>query len=99
MLPSTVVLATPEQEGLVRELLSAYLGELGVRSAYRYLPLYWQEPERFPYVIVAARKIVGFALVRQVGSAAQFEMAEFYVVPRQRRRGIGRSAASIGASS
>jgi predicted acetyltransferase len=88
-----VVPATPEQEGLVGRSLSAYLAELGVPSAYPYLPLYWREPERFPYVIVAGSEIVGFALVRKIEAAAQFEMAEFYVVPTHRRIGIGRRAA------
>ena len=88
-----VALATPEQEGLIYRLLSAYLAELGVQSAYPYLALYWQEPERFPYVIVAGSEIVGFALVREVGAAPHFEMAEFYVMPSRRRIGFGRRAA------
>ena len=93
MSADTVVLATPEQEGLICGLLAAYLAELGVQSAYPYLPLYWQEPERFPYVIFAGSEIVGFALVREVGVAPEFEMAEFYVMPSHRRIGIGRRAA------
>ena len=66
--------------------------ELGVHRL-PVLPLYWQEPERFPYVIAAGSEIVGFALVREVGAAPQFEMAEFYVMPSRRRIGIGRRAA------
>ena len=94
MSAATVVLAAPEQKSLMFGLLSAYLTELGTPSApYPYLPLYWREPERFPYVIVAGVEIVGFALVRQVGVASEFEMAEFYVVPGHRRAGIGRRAA------
>jgi predicted acetyltransferase len=90
----TVALASLEQESLLRGLLAAYLAELGVQSAYPYLPLYWQEPDRFPYVIGAGSEIVGFALVREVGPVPQFEMAEFYVIPSRRRIGIGRAAAS-----
>ena len=92
MLAVTVSLATPEQEGLVCGLLSAYLAELDVQSTYPYLSFYWQEPERFPYVIAADDEIVGFALVREVGTDPSFEMAEFYVMPGHRRVGIGRKA-------
>jgi predicted acetyltransferase len=93
MTAATVVLATPEQEGLIHGFLSAYLAELGVQSAYPYLPLYWREPGRYPYVIVANSELVGFALVRTSGVGPQFEMAEFYVMPSHRRIGIGRRAA------
>jgi predicted acetyltransferase len=90
----TVALASSEQQGLIGGLLKAYLAELGVEEAYPYLPLYWQEPNRLPYVIGVGNELVGFALVRDVEVAPLFEMAEFYVVPSYRRLGIGRAAVS-----
>jgi predicted acetyltransferase len=76
--------------------------ELGVngRFGYEKLPLYWSEPERrFPFLIHVGARIAGFALVTRgspaFGDPADFDVAEFFVVRRYRRSGVGRRAAFL----
>jgi predicted acetyltransferase len=84
--------ATIEQAELLRTLLHDCLSELGASTEYPYLPLYWEEAGRKPYLFFIEGRVAGFALVREVG-ASVWEMAEFWVAPAYRRAGIGRAAA------
>ena len=59
---------------------------------YPYLNIYWREDERFPYLLYDGGKLVGFALVRQDGE--HWEMAEYYIIPEFRRRGLGEACAA-----
>lgn len=57
----------------------------------------WTNPRRHPYFIVADGRLSGFAIVDE-GSAVRddpgvIDMAEFFVMRRYRRRGVGRTAA------
>ncbi len=61
-------------------------GEFG----YRYLDHYWTENDRAAFLLRVDGHWAGFALVRRT---AQFDMAEFFVMRKYRRRGIGRKAA------
>lgn len=67
------------------------------RFGYRDLALYWSEPDRHAFLLRVDGKLAGFALVRRVLGAsikeAVWDMAEFFVVRGQRRRGIGVGAA------
>lgn len=74
-------------------LLPGYLRGLGVDAHYPYLPLYWTEAGRFPYLIREQGRTAGFALVRQLPDSGAFEMAEFCVLPDFRARGLGAQAA------
>lgn len=70
------------------------------RFGYPRLPLYWSEPDRrFAFVIHADDQIAGFALVTRgaPGSADAdvFDVAEFFVLRRYRRLGVGRAAALL----
>jgi len=73
------------------------VGEDG-RFGYPQLPSYWTEPDRrFPFLIRNHGRVAGFALVTQ-GSPASDEphvhdVAEFFVLRRARRSGVGRAAA------
>jgi predicted acetyltransferase len=60
------------------------------RFGYRYLDHYWTEHDRHPYLITVGSRIAGMALVRQ---GPPHSMAEFLVMPRYRRAGVGRFAA------
>lgn len=62
------------------------------RFEYRYLDHYWAEPGRHPYLIIADGAIAGMALVRE---GSPHSMAEFLVMPRYRRSGVGASAARL----
>lgn len=85
---------------VVRQLLefNAYefsrLDELDLddhgRFGYRYLDHYWKEADRHPYLIRARGRIAGMALVRE---GPPCTMAEFLIMPKYRRAGIGTAAA------
>jgi predicted acetyltransferase len=68
------------------------------RFGYDRLPSYWREPERrFPFLIRVGGELAGFALVTRGSPAtedpADLDVAEFFVLRRYRRRGVGRQAA------
>ena len=90
---SFVLAATEDQLPLVQAMLAAHLAELGGPPDYPYLPRYWQEPGRFVFVI-GHGAAEGFALVRRVPESGVHELAEFYVCPESRRRGLGARAVS-----
>ena len=69
---------------------------------YRYLDLYWTESGRHPFLIRVEDKLAGFALVRQGPSltdkstsseGACTHMAEFFILRKYRRHGVGARAA------
>ena len=62
------------------------------------LDAYWQDDHRHPFLIRVDGRLAGFALVagrsRLTGRAGVFDMAEFFVMRKYRRRGVGFAAAS-----
>jgi predicted acetyltransferase len=78
------------------EFVPSEIGEDG-RFGYPYLAAYWQERDRFPFLIRVDTQLAGCALVRQgsmlSGDPHVMDMAEFFILRRWRRRGIGRTAA------
>ncbi|HEY2404658.1 MAG TPA: GNAT family N-acetyltransferase [Polyangiaceae bacterium] len=106
----TLVPATPADANLLSNLLELYTHDLSAafsvelgadgRFGYQKLPLYWAEPERrFPFLIKRDARVVGFALVTRGSPAIDdpdvFDIAEFFVLRRYRREGVGRSAARL----
>ena len=107
--PTVEVREAPiEQKPVLERLAQLYLydfsefaggdvGESGLFEYMAYLGDYWREPDRFPFLIRADGKIAGFALVaphsalRQSGPVSW--MAEFFVMRKYRRQGVGRAAA------
>jgi predicted acetyltransferase len=76
--------------------------ELGTdgRFGYDTLPLYWSEPDcRFPFLIRYGTRVAGFVLVTRGSPASDdpgvFDVAEFFVIRRHRRSGVGRRAAFL----
>jgi predicted acetyltransferase len=67
------------------------------RFGYGDLPLYWSEPDRHAFLLKVDGSLAGFALVKRMSATAGdeivWDMAEFFVVRGQRRRGIGVEAA------
>ncbi|HGM6702258.1 TPA: GNAT family N-acetyltransferase [Serratia marcescens] len=84
--------ASLSQRPLLAAMLSDCLRELGADGDYPYLPLYWREVGRYPYLMLSDRQTAGFALVRRLDSAT-VEMAEFYIKPEWRHNGLGQRAA------
>ena len=95
-----------EDKPVLRNLVELYMydfSELSDRDVsdhglfgYRYLDHYWTEPDRHPFLIRVEGKLAGFVLVRsRWRDDAGFEssIAEFFVMRKYRRRGVGRIAA------
>jgi predicted acetyltransferase len=103
--------ATAGEAALLSNLLELYIHELSAafpgvelgadgRFGYSNLELYWSEPDRhFPFLIRRDSRVVGFALVTHGSPASDdpnvFDVAEFFVIRRHRRSGVGRRAAML----
>lgn len=72
------------------------LREDGRFPDYPDLDLYWQEPGRTPWLIRVDGHLAGFALLSaesHSGVPADHDMAEFFIVRKHRRGGVGLAAA------
>src|SRR3954451_1866556 len=95
-----VVEAGIDDKPVLRRLLELYVYDFSEFTdedvddhgvfGYRYLDHYWTDPERRPFLFRADGKWAGCALVH---TGAPHDMAEFFVMRRFRRRGIGAVAA------
>lgn len=95
-----------EQKEILRNLLEKYdyefsqwdlrdVNENGL-FGYEYLDNYWTEENRWAYFIRADGKLAGFMMVNdypETGVKTDFCMAEFFVMHKYRRLGVGREAA------
>jgi predicted acetyltransferase len=73
------------------------LEETGRFPDYAHLDSYWTEPDRTPFVIHANGHVAGFALINTFahsGLPIDFSVAEFFVVRKHRRAGVGFEAAT-----
>jgi predicted acetyltransferase len=100
--PSDVVVLSNLVELYIHDLSEIFPVELGAdgRFGYDKLPLYWSEPERrFPFIIRCGGRVIGFALVTRGSPASDdpdaFDVAEFFIIRRHRRSGVGRKAAFL----
>ena len=102
--------ATRATAPLLSNLLELYLHDLSEafpidvgadgRFGYELLPSYWSEPEkRFAFLIRSGSQLAGFALVTRgspvTDDPEHLDVAEFFVLRRYRRTGIGRQAAFL----
>jgi predicted acetyltransferase len=102
-----VIPALPEQETILANMLELYahdfsefvdltLGPDG-RFGYKRLHLYWEEPGRYPFIIMVDGQLAGFVFVRGGSEVSNdpdvWDMAEFFVVRGFRRLGVGMKAA------
>jgi len=64
---------------------------------YKYLDCYWIEENRWAFFILANEKLAGFAMVNNFPEAedksTDYCMAEFFVMYKYRRYGVGKYAA------
>jgi predicted acetyltransferase len=94
---------TQDQEPVLANLLELYahdysefqhleLRENG-RFGYPDLPLYWLEPNRYPFLVRMNGKLAGLVLVKRgseiSGDELIWDMKEFFIVRAYRRRSIG----------
>jgi len=101
-----IVPATVDQKPVIRHLLELYLYDFSEFDGadvdshglygYDHLDAYWVDEYRHPFLIRADGRWAGFALVMEMGGgdqAAFHWMAEFFVMRKYRRQGVGQQAA------
>jgi predicted acetyltransferase len=97
----TLDLVVCEDKPVLRNLLELYqydftqfepndISDHGLYG-YSYLDNYWTEDGRYPFFIRVDGKLAGFVLVRSSNEGS--EIAEFFVLKKFRRQGIGRVVA------
>ena len=74
------------------ELVDVDMGDDG-RFVYPQLPLYWNDPGRYPFLVRVDGRLAGFVLVKTRLESGIRDIAEFFVMRRYRRRGVGRRIA------
>lgn len=95
-----------KEKGTLQNLLEKYLYEFSQWEkmdvdqnglyGYEYLDFYWTEENRHPFFILADGKLAGFVLVNdepEVEADTDYTMAEFFVMFKYRKMGVGRTAA------
>ena len=101
-----IVPATYEDKLVVRNLMELYCYDFSEFDGadvdshglygYAHLDAYWTEEHRSPFLIRVADQWAGFALVMDIEGAQRswvHWMAEFFVMRKYRRQGVGRIAA------
>ena len=91
-----------EDKDVLGQLLELYLHDLSKFTGanvgshglygYFYLDDYWTEPDRHPFLLRVENHWAGLALVR---AGSPHDMAEFFVMRKYRRNGVGRAAARL----
>jgi predicted acetyltransferase len=95
-----------EEKEILRNLLEKYdyefsqydnrdVNKLGLYG-YSYLDNYWTEKNRWAFFINVDGKLAGFAMIVDIPEAREYTdytMAEFFVLYKYRRCGVGKSAA------
>ena len=103
----SVQLIPEEQKSVLVRMMELYLYDFSEFSGdelneygyygYAHIDDYWNERERSPFFIRAGGKLAGFALVRHCSEYRDLQsphnMAEFFVMRKYRRAGVGRAAA------
>ena len=100
--------AALSDRSVIESLIELYVHDLSVpfgieigpdgRFGYPDLDLYWREPERrFPFLIFERERLAGFILARlgspESADPLTLDIAEYFVLRRHRREGVGRRAA------
>jgi len=99
----SVVHAAEHERPVLRHLIDLYAydfsEQLGLdveedgRFAFGDLTPYWTDPARHPFLVRAEGRLAGFVLVhdrsRLTGAAGIHDMAEFFVLRKYRRQGVG----------
>jgi predicted acetyltransferase len=103
----TLLRATQDERMSLENLMQLYaydwseLRPLDVADNGRFadypLDVYWQQDWRHPFLLRVDGKVAGFALISTqsylTGASGVTDMAEFFVMRKYRRSGVGRAAA------
>src|SRR6476620_10621846 len=100
-----LIYAIQEYKEVIKNLMQFYIydfseyadcdvEENGLFKAYLNLEDYWKEDNMFPYLIQKDKVHIGFVLVKTIGAETNhFSIAEFFIMKKYRRAGIGRAVA------
>ena len=92
-------------KSLIRNMMQLYLYDFSEMDGsdlnehglydYKYIDYYWVEKERFPFIIRVDGRLAGFVLVNDHvhSTKAKHSIAEFFIMRKYRRRGVGKSVA------
>lgn len=77
------------------EFIRYDVGDNGLFAPYPDLKSYWEDENKFPYIIKMSDQYVGFVLVKFVSAKERsyFSIAEFFVLKKYRHLGIGKAIA------
>lgn len=103
----TLLRASEEYKVVIQNLMQFYIYDFsefvkydvednGQFAPYPHLDAYWEDVNsKFPYVIKSDDKYVGFVLVQSIETENKkyFSIAEFFVLKKYRRLGVGKSIA------
>lgn len=98
-----IIPAKIEQKPIVANLLELYAYDfteffdfdIGANGFYGYewLPLYWTEPTRFPYLIYVDGKLAGLVLIQKGSPISDdkevYDVSEFFIMKKYKRKKIG----------
>ncbi|NWF70065.1 MAG: GNAT family N-acetyltransferase [Chloroflexi bacterium] len=98
-----IVRAALSERPLLRQLSELYMYDLSEfdpeleitpHGTFDYsVDRYWQDANRYPYVVYVEGKPGGFALLKRGAYLAQdpemMDLAEFFIIRRHRRKGVG----------
>ena len=101
----TVELAPIEQKSILRNLLQLYIYDFSEFAGfdldehgffgYGRLDFYWIEEGRFPFLVRVDDQLAGFVFIRteDLETSPRISIAEFFVMRKYRRHGIGERVA------
>jgi predicted acetyltransferase len=102
-----IILAAKEDKKVIKNLMLFYIYDFseyidfdveedGLFAAYSNLDKYWKENNRYPYLIKKEVKYIGFVLIMFIESKERkfFSIAEFFIMKKYRRVGIGKAIAN-----
>jgi predicted acetyltransferase len=102
----TIELVKEEEKEILRNLLEKYryefsqyddcdINNLGLYG-YDYFDHYWTEEGRYPFFVKVDGKLAGFVMVNDypdIKIETNYSMADFFIVYKYRRYGVGKYAA------
>lgn len=102
-----IIKATEDQRPILANLLELYAYDfteffdfdIGDNGFYGYekLPLFWIDPNRYPYLIYVKDKIAGLVMVQKGSPISDdhdiWDIAEFFIMKKYKRQGIGTAVA------
>jgi predicted acetyltransferase len=105
----SIELVKKDDRSLIANLLQFYMFELNQLSQHKYFELakdgkyqqypyfenYWSENNRLPYAVKLNNLVIGFSLVHDITiiESMDWKLAEFFIMPEFRDKGIGTEAA------